>query len=74
MIERWLADLVATPGLTAVSGEEARRVHLEESLAALEVVERLEGAYSVVAIVDEAHRLGELILGDSCRALHGLSG
>ncbi len=43
MIERWLADLVATPGLTAVSGEEARRVHLEESLAALEVVQRLEG-------------------------------
>ena len=24
--------------------------------------------------VDEAHRLGELILGGSCRALHGLSG
>ena len=24
--------------------------------------------------VDEAHRLGELILGDSCRGLHGLSG
>ena len=43
MIERWLADLVATPGLTAVSGEEARRVHLEESLAALEVVQRFEG-------------------------------
>jgi 16S rRNA (guanine527-N7)-methyltransferase len=43
VIERWLADLVATPGLTAVSGEEARRVHLEESLAALEVVQRFEG-------------------------------
>ena len=43
MIERWLADLVATPGLTAVSGEEARRVHVEESLAALEVVRRFEG-------------------------------
>lgn len=43
MIERWLEDLVATPGLTAVSGEEARRVHVEESLAALDVVRRFEG-------------------------------
>jgi 16S rRNA (guanine527-N7)-methyltransferase len=43
VIERWLADLVATPGLTAVSGEEARRVHVEESLAALPVVQRFEG-------------------------------
>ena len=43
MIERWLDELVATPGLTSVSGEEARRVHLEESLAALETVERFEG-------------------------------
>ena len=43
MIERWLADLVATPGLTAVSGEEARRVHVEESLAALPVVQRFDG-------------------------------
>ena len=43
MIDRWLADLVATPGLTAVSGEEARRVHVEESLAALPVVQRFEG-------------------------------
>ena len=43
MIERWLSELVATPGLTSVSGEEARRVHLDESLAALETVERLEG-------------------------------
>ena len=40
MIERWLDELVATPGLTAVSGEDARRVHLDESLAALEPVER----------------------------------
>ena len=44
MIDRWLADLVATPGLTAVSGEEARRVHVEESLAALEVVRRFDGS------------------------------
>jgi 16S rRNA (guanine527-N7)-methyltransferase len=43
VIDRWLADLVATPGLTAVSGEEARRVHVEESLAALDVVSRFDG-------------------------------
>ncbi len=43
MIDRWLVDLVATPGLTAVSGDEARRVHVEESLAALRVVQRFEG-------------------------------
>jgi 16S rRNA (guanine527-N7)-methyltransferase len=43
VIERWLAELVATPGLTSVSGDEARRVHLDESLAALETVERFEG-------------------------------
>ena len=43
MIERWLAALVATPGLTSISGEEARRVHLDESLAALETVQRFEG-------------------------------
>ena len=43
MIERWLDELVATPGLTSVSGDEARRVHLDESLAALETVQRFEG-------------------------------
>ena len=43
MIERWLDELVATPGLTAVSRSEARRVHVDESLAALEVVQRFEG-------------------------------
>jgi 16S rRNA (guanine527-N7)-methyltransferase len=43
VIDRWLADLVATPGLTAVSGEEARRVHVGESLAALPVVQRFDG-------------------------------
>jgi len=43
VIERWLDELVATPGLTSVSGEEARRVHLEESFAALQTVERFEG-------------------------------
>jgi 16S rRNA (guanine527-N7)-methyltransferase len=43
VIERWLAELVATPGLTSLAGEEARRVHLDESLAALETVDRFEG-------------------------------
>ena len=43
MIERWLEELVATPGLTAVSGEEARRVHVDESMAALDVVTSFEG-------------------------------
>ena len=43
MIDRWLAELVATPGLTSLSGDEARRVHVEESLAAVEVVRRYEG-------------------------------
>jgi 16S rRNA (guanine527-N7)-methyltransferase len=43
VIERWLAELVATPGLTSLAGAEARRVHLDESLAALETVERFEG-------------------------------
>ena len=43
MIERWLEDLVATPGLTAVPPEEARRVHVDESLAALEIVRSFEG-------------------------------
>jgi 16S rRNA (guanine527-N7)-methyltransferase len=43
VIERWLEQLVATPGLTSVSGDEARRVHLDESLAALETVQRFDG-------------------------------
>jgi 16S rRNA (guanine527-N7)-methyltransferase len=43
VIERWLAELVATPGLTSLSGDEARRVHVDESLAALETVRRFEG-------------------------------
>jgi 16S rRNA (guanine527-N7)-methyltransferase len=43
VIERWLEELVATPGLTSVSGDEARRVHLDESLAALETVQRFGG-------------------------------
>jgi 16S rRNA (guanine527-N7)-methyltransferase len=44
VIDRWLEALVATPGLTSLSGDEARRVHVEESLAALEVVRRFEGS------------------------------
>jgi 16S rRNA (guanine527-N7)-methyltransferase len=44
VIERWLAELEATPGLTSVSGAEARRVHLDESLAALDVVRGFEGS------------------------------
>ena len=44
MIERWLEALLDTPGLTSVSHEDARRVHVEESLAALDVVRRFEGS------------------------------
>ena len=43
-LERWLAALVTTPGLTGLrSLEDARRVHLDESLAALPLVRRYEG-------------------------------
>jgi 16S rRNA (guanine527-N7)-methyltransferase len=43
VIERWLEALLDTPGLTSVSREDARRVHVDESLAALDVVGRFEG-------------------------------
>ncbi|MDQ2910579.1 MAG: 16S rRNA (guanine(527)-N(7))-methyltransferase RsmG [Actinomycetota bacterium] len=44
-LERWLEALVATPGLTSVHDPgKARRVHLDDSLAALEVVRRFEGS------------------------------
>jgi 16S rRNA (guanine527-N7)-methyltransferase len=43
VIDRWLEALVSTPGLTSVSPEDARRVHLEDSLRAVEVVGRFEG-------------------------------
>ena len=43
MIERWLDAVVATPGLTALAGDEARRMLLEDSLRAVEVVERFDG-------------------------------
>ena len=43
-LDHWLADLVATPGLTAISDlAEARRVHIEDSLAGLELVREFDG-------------------------------
>jgi 16S rRNA (guanine527-N7)-methyltransferase len=43
-LERWLEALAATPGLTSVRDPgEARRVHLEDSLSALETVSQFEG-------------------------------
>jgi 16S rRNA (guanine527-N7)-methyltransferase len=43
LLERWLADVVATPGLTSLAGEEAHRVLLEDSLRGLELVAREDG-------------------------------
>jgi 16S rRNA (guanine527-N7)-methyltransferase len=43
ILERWLESLVSTPGLTSLAGEEAHRVHLEESLAAVGAVHEFEG-------------------------------
>src|SRR5205085_1074423 len=44
-LEAWLRRLVETPGLTAIDDAvEARRVHLEESLAVVPLVERFPGA------------------------------
>jgi 16S rRNA (guanine527-N7)-methyltransferase len=43
-LTRWLAALLATPGLTSIRDPgEARRVHVDESLAALSAVQRFEG-------------------------------
>jgi 16S rRNA (guanine527-N7)-methyltransferase len=43
-LERWLDELVRTPGLTAIAdAAEARRVHLEQSLAPLEAIEAFPG-------------------------------
>jgi 16S rRNA (guanine527-N7)-methyltransferase len=43
-LERWLDALLATPGLTSIRERgEARRVHVDESLAALDVMGRFEG-------------------------------
>ena len=44
LLERWLAAVVATPGLTALRDPgEARRVLLEDALAGLELVRRFDG-------------------------------
>jgi 16S rRNA (guanine527-N7)-methyltransferase len=44
LLDRWLAALIATPGLTALGNPvEARCVHVEQSLAALEHVRRFTG-------------------------------
>jgi 16S rRNA (guanine527-N7)-methyltransferase len=43
-LERWLERLLETPGLTSIGDPaEARRVHLNESLAAVPYVERFAG-------------------------------
>jgi 16S rRNA (guanine527-N7)-methyltransferase len=43
-LARWLAALLTTPGLTSIRDPgEARRVHVDESLAALDAVQRFEG-------------------------------
>jgi 16S rRNA (guanine527-N7)-methyltransferase len=43
-LERWLDALLATPGLTSIRDPaEARRVHVDESLAGLEAVRQFEG-------------------------------
>jgi 16S rRNA (guanine527-N7)-methyltransferase len=43
-LERWLDALLATSGLTSIRDlSEARRVHVDESLVALEVVHRFAG-------------------------------
>jgi len=43
-LERWLDALLATPGLTSIRDRsDAARVHVDESLAALEVVRRYGG-------------------------------
>jgi 16S rRNA (guanine527-N7)-methyltransferase len=43
-LERWLSALLDTPGLTSIRDRgEARRVHVDESLNAVRVVERFEG-------------------------------
>ena len=44
LLERWLDELVSTPGLTSLTGDDARRVHLEESLAAAGVVREFAGS------------------------------
>lgn len=42
-LERWLADVAATPGLTALDAPDARRVLLEDALRAVPLVEAERG-------------------------------
>jgi 16S rRNA (guanine527-N7)-methyltransferase len=42
-LDAWLAAVAATPGLTALSGDEARAVLLEDSLRGVELVRSTEG-------------------------------
>ena len=43
-LRRWLDALLATPGLTSIRDlDEAQRVHVDESLSAVEVLRRFEG-------------------------------
>jgi 16S rRNA (guanine527-N7)-methyltransferase len=45
LLDLWLSDVLATPGLTAIKDEdEARRVLLEDSLRGFEVVREFEGS------------------------------
>ena len=43
MIERWLAAVTETPGLTSLRGDEARRVLVADSLRAVDLVRGFEG-------------------------------
>ena len=44
LLQRWLTEVLATPGLTAIrEKDEAQRVLLQDSLRGLEVVRELEG-------------------------------
>jgi 16S rRNA (guanine527-N7)-methyltransferase len=45
LLEAWLESLLSTPGLTSISDpEEARRVHVDDALRGLPLVESFEGA------------------------------
>jgi 16S rRNA (guanine527-N7)-methyltransferase len=43
VLEAWLGEVVATPGLTALAGDEARRVLLDDALRGVEHVKRFDG-------------------------------
>ena len=43
LLDRWLSAVVATPGLTALEGDEARRVLRDDSLAGVPLVSALDG-------------------------------